>query len=164
MYSRRPSPPSTRLLIAAILSFLSLSAAAQVEPEPVVLNPFVVNTDSTSGYYASETLSGTQLRTPVRDLANPITILTEEFMQDIGAVDYQEALEFLPSTREFKGDSSDSEGVGNRTGTPYSVRGFTSNTLTNNFFTTRVKLDNYNTETVTQSRGPNSLLFGLAGR
>jgi hypothetical protein len=36
-----------------------------------------------------------------------------------------------------------------------------SNTLTNNFFTTRVKVDNYNTETVTQSRGPNSLLFGL---
>jgi hypothetical protein len=65
------------------------------------------------------------LKSEVRDLANPITILTEEFMQDIGAVNYQEALEFLPSTREFKGDASDPESVGNRTGTPYTVRGFT---------------------------------------
>jgi iron complex outermembrane recepter protein len=82
-------------------------------------------------------------------------------MRDIGAVNYQEALEFLPSTREFKGDASDTEMVTNRTGTPFVVRGFTATTLTNNFFTTRVKVDNYNTETVTQSRGPNSLLFGL---
>ncbi|RXK55939.1 hypothetical protein ESB00_08685 [Oleiharenicola lentus] len=151
------------------LIFLPLPAFAQTAPtapagqeqETIVLNPFVVTADSTSGYYASETLSGTQLKSQIRDLANPITVLTEEFMRDIGAVNYQEALEFLPSTREFKGDASDTEGVTNRTGTPYMVRGFRSTALTNNFFTSRIKVDNYNTETLTQSRGPNSLLFGL---
>jgi hypothetical protein len=137
----------------------SVSSVAQ--EAPVELNPFVVTTDTNKGYYASETLSGTQLRTQVRDLANPITILTEEFMRDIGAVNYEEALEFLPSTRAFNGDSSDTEGVSSRTGTPFMVRGFRSNSLTNNFFTSRIKVDNFNTETVTQSRGPNSLLFGL---
>ncbi len=135
--------------------------AVEKEPEEVVLNPFVVTADATNGYYASETLSGTQLKSQVRDLANPISILTEEFMKDIGAVNYQDALEFLPSTREFKGDASDPEMVATRNSTPYMVRGFTSSTLTNNFFTSRVKVDNFNTETVTQSRGPNSLLFGL---
>ena len=109
----------------------------------------------------SETLSGTQLKSQVRDLANPITILTEEFMRDIGAVNYEEALEFLPSTQAFKGDTSDPESVSSRTGTPFTVRGFRSSSLTNNFFTSRIKVDNFNTETVTQSRGPNSLLFGL---
>lgn len=165
MKSKRSVLLGLPILLGAGLSILPLRALAQEQndedPELVELSPFVVTPDSTKGYYASETLSGTQLKSEVRDLANPITILTEEFMQDIGAVNYQEALEFLPSTREFKGDASDPESVSNRTGTPYTVRGFTSNTLTNNFFTTRVKVDNYNTETVTQSRGPNSLLFGL---
>ncbi len=166
----KPSKMSClHLLLGVSFSILPLRGLAQTTQagapapadETLVLNPFVVTADSANGYYATETLSGTQLRSQVRDLANPITILTEEFMKDIGAVNYQEALEFLPSTREFKGDASDTEGVNNRTGTPYMVRGFRSSTLTNNFFTSRVKVDNYNTETVTQSRGPNSLLFGL---
>jgi outer membrane receptor for ferric coprogen and ferric-rhodotorulic acid len=84
-------------------------SASAAEEEAVVLNPFIVSTEANKGYYASETLSGTQLKSQVRDLANPITILTEEFMRDIGAVNYEEALEFLPSTREYKGDSSDPE-------------------------------------------------------
>lgn len=137
------------------------SAASAAVDDAVILNPFVVSTDANKGYYASETLSGTQLRSQVRDLANPISVLTEEFMRDIGAVNYEEALEFLPSTRAFNGDSSDPEGVNSRNSTPFMVRGFRSNSLTNNFFTSRVKVDNYNTESVTQSRGPNSLLFGL---
>ncbi|PAW75031.1 MAG: hypothetical protein B9S26_00795 [Opitutia bacterium Tous-C4FEB] len=137
------------------------SVASVAQEAPVELNPFVVSTDANKGYYASETLSGTQLRSQVRDLANPISVLTEEFMRDIGAVNYEEALEFLPSTRAFNGDSSDPEGVSTRTGTPFMVRGFRSSSLTNNFFTSRIKVDNYNTESVTQSRGPNSLLFGL---
>ncbi len=101
------------------------------------------------------------MKSQVRDLANPIAIITEEFMRDIGAVNYEEALEFLPSTQAYKGDSSDPESVTSRTGTPFTVRGFRSTSLTNNFFTSRIKVDNFNTETVTQSRGPNSLLFGL---
>ena len=137
------------------------SATSTADDAAVILNPFVVSTDANKGYYASETLSGTQLKSQVRDLANPITILTEEFMRDIGAVNYEEALEFLPSTQAFKGDTSDPESVSSRTGTPFTVRGFRSSSLTNNFFTSRIKVDNFNTETVTQSRGPNSLLFGL---
>jgi len=142
------------LLAPAVRSFAA-------EDKTVVLNPFVVSTEVNKGYYASETLSGTQLKSQVRDLANPISILTEEFMRDIGAVNYEEALEFLPSTQAYKGDTADPEAVTSRTGTPFTVRGFRSSSLTNNFFTSRIKVDNFNTETVTQSRGPNSLLFGL---
>jgi hypothetical protein len=169
MKSTRSSLSLPHLLIGVSLSLLPLRSLAQATPaavaapaeETIVLNPFVVTSGSNQGYYATETLSGTQLRSQVRDLANPITILTEEFMKDIGAVNYEEALEFLPSTQAFKTDSSDQEGNGSRNSTAYMVRGFRSNSLTNNFFTSRIKVDSYNTETVTQSRGPNSLLFGL---
>lgn len=151
---------SPRLFLGlGLLASAGRSLAA--EDKTVVLNPFVVSTEVNKGYYASETLSGTQLKSQVRDLANPISILTEEFMRDIGAVNYEEALEFLPSTQAFKGDTADPESVSSRTGTPFTVRGFRSSSLTNNFFTSRIKVDNFNTETLTQSRGPNSLLFGL---
>lgn len=122
-------------------------AALSATDDTIVLNPFVVSTEANKGYYASETLSGTQPKSQVRDLANPITILTEEFMRDIGAVNYEEALEFLPSTQAYKGDSSDPESVTSRTGTPFTVRGFRSTSLTNNFFTSRIKVDSFNTET-----------------
>ncbi len=144
--------------MVAGLTLLGISAA---EDKAVVLNPFAVSSEANKGYYASETLSGTQLKSQVRDLANPITILTEEFMHDIGAVNYEETPEFLPSTQAFKGDTSDTESVTSRTGTPFTVRGFRFTSLTDNSFTRRIKVDNFNTETVTQSRGPNSLLFGL---
>jgi hypothetical protein len=151
----------TSTAVAQSVAPVSIPASPTSEDSTIVLNPFVVSTEASKGYYASETLSGTQLKSQVRDLANPITILTEEFMRDIGAVNYEEALEFLPSTQSFKGDSADPESVSSRTGTPYTVRGFRSSSLTNNFFISRIKVDNFNTETVTQSRGPNSLLFGL---
>jgi hypothetical protein len=151
----------TGIAVAQSVAPVAAPGAATSEDALIVLNPFVVSTEATNGYYASETLSGTQLKSQVRDLANPITVLTEEFMRDIGAVNYEEALEFLPSTQAFKGDSADPESVTARTGTPFTVRGFRSSSLTNNFFISRIKVDTFNTETVTQSRGPNSLLFGL---
>ena len=129
----RPLPTMKNPCLAVVLSLFVGAALAQTVAPPVpsassaaddtaiVLNPFIVSTEANKGYYASETLSGTQLRTNVRDLANPITVLTEDFMRDIGAVSYQDALEFLPSTREFKGDSSDPEGVNTRNGTPFMV-------------------------------------------
>ena len=38
------------------------------------LSPFSVDASSDQGYYATETLSGTQLRTDMRSLANPVTV------------------------------------------------------------------------------------------
>lgn len=149
------------MVLLAVFGQTSVWSQETEEEQVETLNPFVVDESATMGYYATETLSGTQLRTEVRNLANPITILTEEFMQDIGAVNYEEAVEFLPSTRTYVGDTQDNDANAQRTGTPFNVRGFRVETLTNNFFATQIRVDTYNTERLTQSRGPNSLLFGL---
>lgn len=144
----------------ALISLGAFELAAQ-DDEVFELSPFTIDAGSDTGYYATETLSGTQLRTSVRDLANPITILTEEFMDDIGAVNYEEALEYLPSTKAYVGQQSDFDNNQGRTGAPYTTRGFRVDALTSNFFSTRIKMDSFSTERLTQSRGPNSLLFGL---
>ena len=145
----------------ALIGFGALELNAQDEEEVFELSPFTVDSSSDEGYYASETLSGTQLKSSVRDLANPITILTDEFMDDIGAVNYEEALEFMPSTKVYYGDQADFDGNSARTGNTYVSRGFRVGALTQNFFTTNIKPDSYSTERITQSRGPNSLLFGF---
>ncbi|NDV61588.1 hypothetical protein G0Q06_03915 [Puniceicoccales bacterium CK1056] len=124
------------------------------------LSPFVVS-GADSGYYASETLSGTSLRTNIRTLANPITVFTGEVMEDIGATSYKDVVQFMPSSSTYDGDIADPLGEQVRAGTPFVSRGFRVTQLTQNFLATNVRQDNYNTERLTQSRGPNSLLFGL---
>lgn len=155
-------------LFKGFLSLATVSAAvdlpgqdSEAQNEVFELSPFSVDGSGDQGYYASETLSGTQLRTDLRSLANPVTVLTEEMMRDIGAVNYEEAVEYLPSTVSFAGDTSDNDGNSSRTGTPYTSRGFRVSALTQDFLSTGIRQDTFNTERLTQSRGPNSLLFGL---
>jgi hypothetical protein len=62
-----------------------LAAQENDENEIVELSPFEVDASADTGYYATETLSGTYLSTNMRNLANPVTALTAEFLEDIGA-------------------------------------------------------------------------------
>lgn len=142
------------------LSSLRAQESENTEEEVFDLSPFAVSGDDT-GYYATETLSGTNLRTNMRSLANPITVMTPEVMEDVGATSYKDVVAFMPSTNTYDGDLADPEGEQARTGTPFVTRGFRVTQFTENFLATNVRQDNYNTERLTQSRGPNSLLFGL---
>lgn len=159
---RRMAQRALPVAIWAIAAVQPVSAQETAEDgKPVFdLSPFVV-TGAESGYYATETLSGTNLRTNIRTLANPITVMTTELMEDIGATSYRDVVDFMPSTKSYDGDTTDPEGEQARRGTPYVSRGFRVSQLTQNFLSTNVRQDNFNTERLTQSRGPNSLLFGL---
>lgn len=148
-------------LMAMALAIGPQVYAQESENDVYELSPFTVISSGDIGYYATETLSGTQLRTNLRSLANPITVLTEEMLADIGATSYEGAVDFLPSTVSYVCDNSDNDGNSARTGTAYTARGFRVNSLTENFLSTNIRQDNFNTERLTQSRGPNSLLFGL---
>ncbi|MBK1876519.1 TonB-dependent receptor plug domain-containing protein [Pelagicoccus mobilis] len=161
MTSHRKLYPTISGTLALALAGAAGLNAQDEEDEVFELSPFTVDGSKDTGYYASETLSGTQLRTNMRTLANPVTVLTEEMLRDIGALSYEDAVEFLPSTTSYQGNVADNDGNVARTGTPYTSRGFRVNALTQNFLSTNVRQDSYNTERLTQSRGPNSLLFGL---
>jgi hypothetical protein len=139
---------------------LMAQESAETAEEVIELSPFEVS-GSQTGYYATETLSGTNLKTDMRSLANPITVVTQELMEDIGATSYKDVVDFLPSTKSYDGDTADPNAEEARRGTPYVSRGFRVGQLTQSFLATNVRQDNFNTERLTQSRGPNSLLFGL---
>ncbi|MDP3070001.1 MAG: TonB-dependent receptor [Opitutaceae bacterium] len=146
-------------------------AAAPARPrnelpeEAVVLSPFTVNAEADSGYAATSTLAGSRFKTDLRDVAASISVLTSDFLGDIGANNLEEALRYSNSAQLDVGsagsDGSTPNGNSYQGGpAAFIVRGQPT-TQARNYFTLRVQTDGYNVERIEDSRGPNSVLFGF---
>ena len=61
---------------------------------PVVLSPFLVESDRDDGYQATNSISGTRLNEAIRDIPLSIEVVTREFMRDTAALDLREALRY----------------------------------------------------------------------
>jgi outer membrane receptor protein involved in Fe transport len=178
MNMHRYSAPRANLLLALGCAALLPAVFAQQAPtppateapakidEPVIeLSPFEVKADKDLGYSAQNTASGSRLSTSLKDTPAPITVFTAEFIQDIAATNIAEVAEYAPNTQRESGIVGNTAN-GNVLGefdTQFRVRGQpTSNTgRAVNFFQSILEVDVYNTERIEQSRGPNSILFGL---
>jgi hypothetical protein len=174
---------STVLLLATALS---PSAPAQsVLPPPttppsptteeaIELSPFVVTDSSNIGYAATSTLAGTRIKTDLRDLGSAITVITPEFLNDLGATNLEDLLAYTTSTEiggmqgNFSaadlGASAQRYDLDEQRREPQSgarVRGLFTPNFTRGYFSSSIPIDSYNTGSITMSRGANSLLFGL---
>jgi hypothetical protein len=140
------------------------------------LSPFVVSTEEDSGYYASQTLAGSRLKTNVRDVASSIQILTADFLDDVGATDSNELFLYATSTESAglggnftdyslpeggDGTSWGDESVRISPQNAQRIRGLAKADLTRNYFSTIIPSDRFNTDRVEINRGANSILFGL---
>ncbi len=103
---RRHVPLGT--LFVSIISGTPASAAAQPAAgdasSVVTLSPFEVNSSKDVGYLAKDTLAGSLLNTSHKDVAAQISIMTPEFLQDVGAVTMEDAFRYslnIESTDEF---------------------------------------------------------------
>jgi len=176
------SPPKLRA--SALFSLLLVavaSAPAQIAPNPtleptapgetVTLSPFTVTSEKDNGYAATETLAGTRLRTNLRDIASSMSVLTPEMLRDLGANSLDEAVDFVPSSDKLTTSQGNVSGNGNfdgynfrfGNGQQFSIRGVQVNGFSSDFFDTQAPSDLFNTESLTISRGPNSILFGTGG-
>jgi iron complex outermembrane recepter protein len=139
-------------------------ASAPSRPSEVVeLSPFVVNTDQDVGYLAGNTLAGSRLNTALKDTPAAISVFTSEFLSDIGAFDIKEALAYAVNV-EFDLDDDRSAINGNATiGSyqTYRVRGLPASTA-RNYFRWSIPTESALLDRIEDSRGPNSVLFGLA--
>ncbi len=137
----------------------------------LVLSPFEVNATDDNGYQATQTLAGTRIRTDLKDVGSAISVITKQFMQDVGATDSGSLLQYTPNA-EVAGTRGTYAGLGNATSVdetstlraPSSaqrVRGLAAADMTRDFFVTDIPWDSYNTDRVDIQRGPNSILFGL---
>lgn len=160
-------------LICGGSSLLAFGQEATPEKKPLELSPFVVNSSTDVGYMATSTLAGTRIKTDLKDLGSSISVVTSEFMKDIGATDAGTLLSYTANTEvggyqgNFSGGDTNSQGrvlqVDARTNPQKNqrIRGLGPADMTRGFFLTDIGFDSYNTDRVTVSRGPNSLLFGI---
>ena len=160
------------VLATATLGYAQVSSGTgnDVDEEDVLtLSPFSVEESQDSGYAATSTLAGSRVRSDVRDLGASLSIITKDFLDDIGATDGASLLANVGNV-EVGGvlgnfsDVNDSDSTNATRLNPQSsqrIRGLSSASTTRDYFTTNIPFDSYNTSRVEVNRGPNSVLFGL---
>ena len=168
-----PAPNASRATPAPAVAPATPAAPTTGEDDLFVLSPFTVEASSDS-WVATSTLSGTRIRTDVRDVGASMSILTSQLMGDLGATDASSLLTIVPNvevagelgnyssaTSNTDSGTFDARGSRNNSTSSTRVRGLVSATNTRNYFPTAIPFDAYNTSRVTVNRGPNSVLFGL---
>ncbi|MFZ5494677.1 MAG: TonB-dependent receptor plug domain-containing protein [Verrucomicrobiota bacterium] len=171
----------TALLFGAIAGLASAQVTQPAAPaatppeaddETLVLSPFVVTAEEDAGSYkATSTLAGSRVRTELRDIASPITVVTQQFLKDTNSHNNQDLLTYTTST-EVGGLFGNWGGFGNGQGISdrssllqpnqnTRVRGLEQADTTLNFFLSDIPWDSYNVDRVEIQRGPNSILFGV---
>lgn len=93
---RDPSPKTRRVAQVAQSGRPNQERAptAVAEDEPITLSPFEVRTDGDVGYLAANSLAGSRLNTALKDTAASISVFTEEFIKDVGAIDLSELMAY----------------------------------------------------------------------
>lgn len=140
------------------------SSANAPKDEAVVLSPFEVSTGSDVGYVATNSLAGSRLNASLKDTPAIIDVFTKEFLTDIGATNLEQAMAYANNSQVDDGDTLrvnngiTQTAAGNAFN--FRSRGILGNS-TRNYFETRLGTDFYSTERLDDSRGPNSVLFGI---
>lgn len=138
------------------------------EDEIIQLSPFEVTATEDHGYAATETLAGTRIRTELKDVGSAISVVTSQFLQDVGATGNATLLQYTANA-EVAGTRGTYAGLGNgqtlSEGTPIAsnqrLRGLNAADNTRDYFLTDIPWDSYNVDRIDIQRGPNSILFGL---
>ncbi len=148
-------------------------AAEPVPPAPppvkleevVELSPFTVNTSRDVGYLAENTLAGSRLNTSLRDTASSVSVFTKEFLDDLGITDLGSLMQYTVNSEMDTGENKSAFeqnpiSNGERLTPTVLVRGLASS-LGMDYFNSITPTDPYRVGRYEDSRGPNSILFGI---
>jgi outer membrane receptor protein involved in Fe transport len=154
--------PGLALLAAAAgASFASAQAVAPAsrlddrppaDGEPLQLSPFEIRTDRDVGYYSRETLQGGRTSTDLKDTPAGVTILNQQFIEDIAATNLLEAEIWAVNTEPTYNPGLSPTGSNHR-GPNFSF-------FSRNYFLWYNNSDAFSTERFEFGRGPNGVLFG----
>jgi outer membrane receptor protein involved in Fe transport len=130
--------------------------------DPILMNPFEVNTERDRGYFGGNTLAGGRADTPLKITPASISVMTKEFMEDFDVTDLNQALQWTVGADAPTGGESGAFG-GNRFQTSFRGVDGNGNFPVRNGSINYYVADAYNTERLDFSRGPNAALFGDGG-
>lgn len=149
---------------ALLVAPLAIAQDDEEDDEIFELSPFTVEGSEDQGYRATSTMAGSRIRTDLKDVGSAISVITEEFLRDTGAVDNASLLQYTTSTEvggiggNFAGDER--LGMLNPNANTR-VRGLQAADNTRDYFLTNLPWDGYNVHRVDMQRGPNAILSGL---
>jgi len=146
-------------MFVAILLATSVCRAdvteAATAPDVVKLPTFNVRTEKDEGYIAADTISGGRLSTNVMKTPSDLTVLTREFLDDIGVGNLNEAGLWLTNSNVTPATERDF-------GASIGFRGLPSGNSTRNYFYYPTTADEYIVDRLEGSRGPNAIIYGDA--
>lgn len=159
--------------------FSQLATDAKVDPEKsgselvpgvsrndevVELTPFTVSASANIGYQANDTLAGSRMRTDLSDIASSVSVFTPELISDLAATSEADLLRYSAAAQPERTDQTPGvQGINPLMGDfSFRIRGQTASRA-RNYFQTYLIPDSYNAESFEEARGPNSILFGVAG-
>lgn len=144
----------TALLGVAALPFAILATpawsqpAAPIDEETVTLSPFEVRATQADDYIASESVTGSRVATPIKDLPFAINVITSEFLNDF---DFFE----LDSSMAYTSSLTGLDTQGN-----YNLRGYGATFQLRNGFYRLGLIDRVNVDRVEVIKGPNAAIYG----
>ncbi|MBI5767014.1 MAG: TonB-dependent receptor plug domain-containing protein [Verrucomicrobia bacterium] len=171
------SHPLRVLALASAFAALSRAQTAPISATPatsspppastpvVELSPFEVNTSKDLGYLAENTLAGSRINSRLRDTAGSVSVFTKEFLDDLAITDLSRLLDYTVNseldTNAWQAGSGQNpmitgENLLNRT----AVRGLAASQGMD-YFTSITNMDPYRVGRFDDTRGPNSILFGV---
>ena len=151
------TPKQTRhITFAAFLGLplAALSLRAQTAParpvgsETVELSPFQVSAESVTGYAASETMSGSRVKTPILDLPYTVNVMTNEFLADFGIFELSDNVSHIGGF------------TGLDVGGNFVLRGFTSNNQLRDGFFRLGRYGSSNIDRIEIIKGSNAAIYG----
>ncbi|MDB6128445.1 MAG: fpvA 2 [Verrucomicrobia bacterium] len=155
------------MLAGALLGPVALLAqSTDAAPKPttpdddmVKLPTFSVTTVQDKGYLAGNSVSGTRIDTPIKDLPFAVNAFTQQFITDIGARSLGDVVQYAPGVTAGAKQIVQADGS-------YMIRGFQQSPQTNGFATPSASatagpfVDTVAIERVEVVKGPASLLYG----
>ncbi len=150
------------------------SSADEADDSTVVLSPFEVQTEADQGYRATNSISGSRINTPIKELPMPIEVITSDFLRDVGASDLRQSLRYSAgiilqsqndqSVNAFYGPGgvNNPEGAtANKTQSTIKIRGYITDVILRDGYRRQSSTDSINIGRIEVIRGPAALLYGI---
>ena len=116
-----------------------------------------ITVTESAGYQTAAIASATKTLTPLRDVPQSITVITQELMQDQMMMSIGDVVRYVPGVTAVQGENNRDQVVirGNSTSADFFVNGVRDDV--------QYYRDLYNLERVEALKGPNAMIFGRGG-
>ena len=132
-------------------------APAPPQPQQAAARPTQASRSGTVGYIAQRTATGTKTDTPIINIPQSVSVVTQEFIRDQNNQSFLETLRYVPGVIPHQGEGNRDDVVirGQRSNADFFVNGMRDDVQ---YFR-----DTYNVQRVEVLKGPNAMIFGRGG-